>query len=141
VTALRVGRLLTLAGAVLLVAGTLTPINGGGDAGYGYALYDNPVDLNLRWFALEPLGVALGVVLVLVVSLRWRERALYALLVAAGAQTAVFFFGYLGHSMFAPDAYNSPAAGSILGLAGAALVVAGGVTGFAVERRRDRSAV
>lgn len=134
-----VSRVLALVGAALLVLATLLPINGGGVSGYEYALYDNAVDLNLRWFALEPLGVAVGVVAVAAASLLWAERALYGLLAAAGAQTTLFFVGYLGNSIFAPSAYNSPAVGGALGIVGALAILAAGMLGFTAARRDDRA--
>jgi hypothetical protein len=128
-------RLLALAGAGLLVAATLMPVNRGGAAGYEYALYDNAVDLNLRWFALEPLGVACGVVLVVVVSLLWHDPAIYALLAAAGAQTTVLFVGYVGNAIFGPSSYNSFGPGGGIGIVGAIAILVAGVLGFVGSRR------
>lgn len=130
-------RALALVGAALLVAGVFVPINGGGAAGYRYALYDNAVDLDLRWFALEPLAVAAGAVFIVGLSIVWRERALFALLAAAGAQTTLLFAGYVGNSIFGPDSYNSFGAGSALGIAGGLAVLGAGISGFIAAYRAD----
>jgi hypothetical protein len=129
---------LTLAGAALLVAGTLVPVNGGGRAGYPYAIFDTSVQRELQLFAAEPLCAAvLSAVAAVLLFRRWPAFASGAL-VAFGIQTGVLFLAYFGGAVYGNPLYNSFRAGSVIGLAGAALIVAAGAAGFwkTVARRR-----
>ena len=133
----RTAQLSAIAGAVLLVAATFVPVNGGGEAGYPYALFDRSVQRELLLFAAEPLIVAVAATAVALV-LVGRARALAAgLLIAFGVQTLILFLAYLGGAAFGNPLYNSFEPGSVLGVAGALLVLAAGA-GIAVTATRQR---
>jgi hypothetical protein len=120
-------RLLVLAGSGLLITATFVPSNGGGRAGYPYAIYDRSVQRELELFAAEPLAVAVLAVLAALLLLR-RARVLTAgLLLAFGAQTFLLFLAHVGIAAFGNPHYNSFRPGGLLGVVGALLLVGGGV--------------
>ncbi len=135
---MRIVRALAIAGALIVVAATFIPINGGGDAGYPTAIFDRSVQRELQLFALEPLAVALLTVLLVLVLLRRRPEASAGMLLAFGIQTAVLFVAYTAIALFGNPAYNSFEPAGPLGLLGAALIGLSGVVAIAPEARRAR---
>jgi hypothetical protein len=126
---------LVLAGAGLIIAGTFVPVNGGGDFGYRYAIFDRSLGRpTLLLVAVEPLAVAVAASLA--VLLTRRAPALAAgLLIAFGFQTLVFFLVYVAGAAFGDANYDSFKPGGVLGALGAALVLSGGIS--LVIRRRS----
>jgi hypothetical protein len=126
---------MVLAGAGLIIAGTFVPVNGGGDFGYRYAIFDRSLNQpTLLLVAVEPLAVA-GAASLAAVAIARRAPALAAgLMIALGFQTLVFFLAYVGGAAFGDPAYDSFEPGGVLGALGAALVLTAGVS-VAVRRQ------
>ena len=124
-------------GAGLIIAATLVPVNGGGRGGYVVSIYDSSAPRQLQLFAAEPLGVgliALGVVVLALI--RGGPRGwMGGMLLAFGLQSSLLFLAYLGGATFGNAEYNSFRSGSLLGLAGAALLTLAGAT-IIVRRSR-----
>ncbi len=115
-------------GAALLVAATFLPVNGGGRAGYPYAIYDKSVQKELLLFSLEPLGVAVATMLAVAFLLRRYGKVTGGILLGFGFQTAFLFLAHFGIATFGNPEYNSFRPGSLVGGAGAAfLLLAGGL--------------
>ena len=126
---------MVLAGAGLIVAGTFVPVNGGGDFGYRYAIFDRSLDQpTLLLVAIEPLTVAVAATLAGVVIAPRAPALAAGLMIALGLQTLVFFLAYVGGATFGNPAYDSFQPGGVLGALGAALVLTAGVA-VAVRRR------
>jgi hypothetical protein len=123
-------RALAVAGAVIVVAATFVPINGGGDAGYATAIFDRSVQREVQLFALEPLAVAFLVVLVVLLLLRRRPEASAGVLLGVGLQTAVLFLAYTAIALFGNPAYNSFEPAGPMGVIGAVLIGLAGVGGL-----------
>jgi hypothetical protein len=125
---------LAVAGAGLLVAATFVPVNGGGRAGYSEAIYDTS-SLQLRLFAIEPLGVAALAVLAVLAALVSRAARRWAagMLLAFGLQSGLLFAAYFGGAAFGNPEFNSLRAGSALGLIGAVLLVLSGAVTLATR--------
>src|SRR5215211_2379508 len=119
-------RALVLAASLLLVAATFVPTNGGGRAGYPYAIYDRSVQRELELFAAEPLVVALLAAAVAIVVVPRARHVGAGALLAFGLQTSVLFLAYFGGAVFGNPLYNSFRPGSVLGLLGAGLLIAAG---------------
>jgi hypothetical protein len=131
-------RALVVTGALIIVAATFIPVNGGGDAGYATAIFDRSVQRELQLFALEPLAVALLAILVAFLLLRRRPQASAGMLIAFGLQTAVLFFAYTVIALFGNPSYNSFEPGGALGLLGALLIVLAGVGAVALRSEHAR---
>jgi hypothetical protein len=91
-----------------------------------------------RWFAAEPVGVAVLAIAAGVVLLVWASRVPRAVasgvLLAYGAQTFLLFVGYVGQAAFSQSAQVGP--GGVLGMfAGAVILVAGVLAMMAVSAR------
>jgi hypothetical protein len=117
--------ILVLAGAVLVVAGTLLPFN------------DGPVptqndrraivDRHEGWDAVETIGAAALAVGIAFLLGRWRTAASGAL-IGLGTFLVLLFAGrYIGFPWFQPDHVSSVAIGGFVGLAGGAAILAGGL--------------
>jgi hypothetical protein len=119
---------LALGGAALIVAGTFLPVNGGGDFGYRYAIFDRSLEQpSLLLVAVEPLAVA-ACVAGCALLLWGRASILVAgLLIAFGVQTLAFFVAYVSAALFGDPNYDSFEPGGVVGAIGAALVLAAGV--------------
>lgn len=116
-------------GAGLLIAATFAPVNGGGRSGYAVSIFDSSAPKQLQLFALEPVGVGV-IVLALVVTALVHGGAwcwLGGAFLAFGVQSALLFLAYFGGAAFGNAEYNSFRIGSLLGLAGAALLALGGL--------------
>jgi hypothetical protein len=125
----RVASSLALAGAALIVAGTFLPVNGGGEFGYRYAIFDRSLGQpTLVLVAIEPLAVAAAVAVAAVALVRRTPVLTGGLLIAFGVQTLAFFLAYVGAAIFGDPAYDSFEPGGVVGAAGASLVLAAGVT-------------
>jgi hypothetical protein len=126
---------MVLAGAGLIIAGTFVPVNGGGDFGYRYAIFDRSLNQpTLLLVAVEPLAVAWAASLAAVVIARRAPALAAGLMIALGFQTLVFFLAYVGGAAFGDPAYDSFEPGGVLGALGAALVLTAGVS-VAVRRQ------
>jgi hypothetical protein len=125
-------------GAGLVIAATFVPVNGGGRGGYAVSIYDSSAPKQLQLFALEPLGVGVIVLALVVTALVHGETWCWlgGMLLAFGLQSALLFIAYFGGAAFGNAEYNSFRIGSLLGLAGAALLALGGVV--LIWRRRSR---
>ena len=133
----RAVRLVALTGAALLVAGTFVPANGGGRAGWPYAVFDGSVQRELELFAGEPLAAAaLGAASALFLLDR-RPWFTSGVLVALGAQTLVFFAAHVTAATFGNPLYNSFRVGGILGLTGAVLLLVAGALTYRLARGTD----
>jgi len=126
VAPLLLARVATLAGSALLVAATFVPVNGGGTSGYRYAIFDRSVQHELMLFALEPLGVAVLATLTAVFLVTRAPRLAAGVLLAFGVQSMLLFLGYFGMAAFGNPDYNSLRLGALVGLAGAAALLAAG---------------
>jgi hypothetical protein len=126
----RLIRIVAVAGGALLVAATFVPVNGGGRAGYPYAVYDTSVQRELQLFAAEPIAAAvLSVAAALFLLRRWLALT-SGLLAAFGVQAGIFFLAHLGAATFGNPLYNSFRPGSLVGLAGAVMLVAAAALAF-----------
>jgi len=109
-----VAGLLALLGAALTVAGTIAPVTvWGDDSQPPFAILPvleggNPIN-EFSWFALEPLGIALVVVLlgVSLVVARSPRRSGGGALAAFGLTTALAFSAYVLSSMLS-ETYGEP---------------------------------
>lgn len=119
-------RLLVFAAAGLLVAATFIPTNGGGRAGYPYAIFDTSIQREFQLFAVEPVVVAILAVGTAVFLLGRMPGFTAGVLLAFGVQSFLLFLAYLGVATFGNPQYNSFRPGGLLGVVGAALLVAGG---------------
>jgi len=123
-------RVATSLGALLLAA-TFMPVNGGGAAGYPYAILDTSIQRELLLFAAEPLAVAVCAVLAAVFLLGRHPRITAGMLLAFGLQTGLLFLAHLGAAAFGNPAYNSFRPAGLVGLAGAAALLAAGALALA----------
>jgi hypothetical protein len=134
----RAVRLVALAGAAFLVAGTFLPANGGGRAGWPYAVFDRSVQRELELFAGEPLAAAALAAAAALFLLDRRPWFTSGALVAFGVQTLVFFAAHVSAATFGNPLYNSFGVGGVLGLAGALLLLVAGALAYAHARRAAR---
>jgi hypothetical protein len=96
-----------------------------------------------NWFALEPVGVALLVLVAGIVLVAWMNRVPQAVasgaLIALGAQTFLMFVGYVLFTADSASAQHGP--GGFVGMLAGLLSFAGGVTAaVAAFARRDAPA-
>jgi hypothetical protein len=117
-------------GAGLLIASPFVPVNEGGRSGYSVVIYDRSTTKELQLFALEPFGVGILVLLVVVVALMFPRARPWAggMLLAFGLQSGLLFLAYFGGAAFGNPEFNSIGVGSVLGLIGAALLALAGMT-------------
>jgi hypothetical protein len=139
VAPLLLARVATLAGSALLVAATFVPVNGGGTSGYRYAIFDRSIQRELILFALEPLGVAVLATLTAVFLVTRAPRLAAGVLLAFGLQSMLLFLAYFGMAAFGNPDYNSLRPGAVVGLAGAAALLAGGSLVVSRDRDADRA--
>ena len=134
----RLASAIAFPGAALIVVGTFVPVNGGGDFGYRYAIFDRSLGQpTLLLVALQPLAVALSATLVMILLARRAPTLSAGLMIALGFQTLVFFAAYVFGAVFGSATYDSFAPGGVLGAVGAGfLLLAGLVLGTACARRR-----
>jgi len=111
------------------VVGTVVPVNGGGGAGYPYAILDLSVQRELVLFALEPLAVAVMVLAATAVRAR-RPAVAAGLLMAFGAQSAMLFLAHLGIAALGDPEFNSLRPGSFVGIGGAIAIFGAGVAAY-----------
>ena len=119
-------RALILGGSALIVAATFVPTNGGGRAGYPYAIFDTSVQREFELFAAEPVAVAVLATAGGLFLLRRMPVLTAGLLLAFGAQTSILFLAYVGIAAFGNPNYNSFRSGGLLGIIGALLLGAAG---------------
>jgi hypothetical protein len=123
-------------GAGLIIAGTFVPVNGGGDFGYRYTIFDRSLGQPmLLLVAIEPLAAAVASSLAALLLGRRAPVLTAGFIIAVGFQTFLFFLAYAAAAVFGDPAYDSFEPGGVLGALGAALVLAGGI--FLVPRRRS----
>lgn len=116
-------------GAGLLLAATFIPVNGGGREGYSVKIYDSAATTTeVQLFAIEPIGVAVLAFLAVLIALVWSGNRIWVagMLLAFGLQSGLLFLAYIGSAAFGNPEFNSFAAGSALGLLGAALLTLSG---------------
>lgn len=142
-----VAGLLALLGAVLSVAGTIVPVTTWGDDSQPpFAILPvldggNPIN-EFSWFALEPLGIALVVVLlgVSLVAMRKPRRAGGGALTAFGLTTVLAFSAYVLSSVLNESYGESygpmPGPGSWLGILSGILLLFAGFLAIASAPRR-----
>jgi hypothetical protein len=116
--------LIATTGAALVAAGSIGPV---------YSVTGKPdrshsiigTSTTDSWYAAEPLGVAIATVVVSVLLVILNGRVLAGLLMAMGAQTLLFYGGYVG------DAASDPALdlawGAVFGVVGGGLITISGV--------------
>ncbi len=131
-------RITAIAGAALIVVGTLVPVNGGGRAGYPYAILDLSIQRELLLFAAEPIGVAGVAALMTVVVVPRAPRFSAGVMMTFGFQTGALFLAYLVGAAFGNPQYNSFEPGGLIGASGAGLLFIAGAlllmrTGFIRE--------
>jgi hypothetical protein len=119
-------RLLALVGSGLVVAATFVPSNGGGRAGYPYAIFDTSIQREFQLFAAEPIGAALFALGAAFLFLRRTPLLAAGLLLALGAQSFLLFSAHLGVAAFGNPQYNSFRPGGLLGMVGALSFIAAG---------------
>ena len=142
-----VAGLLALLGAVLSVAGTILPVTTWGDESQPpFAILPvldggNPIN-EFSWFALEPLGIALVVVVlgVTLVALKSPRRAGGGALAAFGLTTILAFSAYVLSSMLS-ETYGEPygpmpGPGAWLGILSGTLLLFAGFLAIASAPRR-----
>jgi len=133
----RPAAVLALVGAGLVVAGTFLPVNGGGDFGYRYAVFDRSLEQpTLLLVAVEPLAVAACAAGCGLVLGRRAPILAAGLLIAFGFQTLLFFLAYVGATIFGDPNYDSFEPGGVVGALGGALVLAAGVVVLLGTMRR-----
>ena len=115
------------AAAGLLVAATFVPTNGGGRAGYPYAIFDTSVQREFQLFAAEPVVVAILAVGAVLLLLGRMPGLMAGVLIAFGVQSFLLFLAYFGVAAFGNPQYNSFRPGGLLGIVGAVLLVAAGL--------------
>ncbi|MET1009513.1 MAG: toll/interleukin-1 receptor domain-containing protein [Gaiellaceae bacterium] len=125
---------LVIAGAVLVVAGTVLPFN------EGPVPKDNDlttiVSRDGGWWAVETIGAALLAVGASFLLGR-RRSAASGVLIGIGTFLVLLFAGrYIGYVWWQPNDISEVAAGGFVGLAGGAAILAGGL----VARPRGRRA-
>jgi len=142
-----VAGLLALLGAALTVAGTIAPVTvWGDDSQPPFAILPvleggNPIN-EFSWFALEPLGIALVVVLlgVSLVVARSPRRSGGGALAAFGLTTALAFSAYVLSSMLSEtygEPYGpAPGPGAWLGIVSGAVMLIAGFIAIASASRR-----
>ncbi len=142
-----VAGLLALLGAVLSVAATIVPVTTWGDDSQPpFAILPvldggNPIN-EFSWFALEPLGIALVVVLlgVSLVAMRKPRRAGGGALTAFGLTTVLAFSAYVLSSVLNESYGESygpmPGPGSWLGILSGILLLFAGFLAIASAPRR-----
>lgn len=123
-----------LVAAVLIVAGTVVPVNGGGNYGYQYAIFNRRFQRDLWLFAAEPLAVAGAALLAALLLARRAPMLTAGILAAFGFQSLALFLAYLVDAAFGPPNYNSFRPGGLLGALGAALLLVGSMLAFRLRR-------
>ena len=116
---------LVIAGAVLVVAGTVLPFNDGPvpKANDTTAI----IDRDGHWWAVETIGAALLAVGVSFLLGRMRSAA-SGVLIGIGTFLVLLFAGrYIGFPWWQPDDISHVAVGGFVGLAGGAAILAGGL--------------
>lgn len=125
-----ISRVLAALGGVLIALGVFIPYSTFGDDGGGISVLDQDQLDTTMGFALEPLAVACASIVSLTLT-RVSPRLIAMLFAAMGAQTALM---YLGYALFAAMTESSNlGAGAFIGLAGALLVLAAGVSGLRIR--------
>jgi hypothetical protein len=131
-------QLIVLAGASLLVAATFIPTNGGGRAGYPYAIFDTSIQREFQLFAAEPVAVAILAAGAALFLLRHMPSLTAGVLLAFGVQNFVLFLAYVGIAAFGNPQYNSFRPGGLIGVFGALLLIAGGSLALRAAMRTPR---
>jgi hypothetical protein len=131
-------RLFVLAASTLILAGTFVPTNGGGRAGYPYAIFDTSVQREFQLFAAEPVAVALLATISALVLLRRLPSLTAGLLLAFGAQSFLLFLAHVGIAAFGNPQYNSFRPGGLLGVLGAMLLLVAGSLALRAAAEVDR---
>lgn len=127
-------RIAALLGATLIVVGAFVPVNGGGEFGYSYAIFDREVQRELLLFAAEPLAVAAVSALAALFLVGRAPLLTSGLFLAFGLQTLVLFLAHLVGAAFGNPAFNSFRPGGLVGAVGALLLLAAGVMALAPLR-------
>ena len=126
--------LLTIAGGLAVVAGTIVPFDEGQGGKGSQALLEFDVE-SLRWFALEPLAPGLAAVAALLLA---KPQAAGALL-GIGAALVFFFTSFL-YPAFADSGEfvegSTLGAGAVIGDIGASLIALAGVAASSAGSRR-----
>ncbi|HEU0303510.1 MAG TPA: toll/interleukin-1 receptor domain-containing protein [Gaiellaceae bacterium] len=116
---------LGIAGAAVMVVATTIDYNGGGTSGEARKLtqsFDGAFDPIMTSLAIAVVGaLLLG---------RWRHAELSAALLTLGVLDALLWVRYLGVPLAEDSSVGSFGAGGLVGLAGAALVIIGGLLGL-----------
>jgi hypothetical protein len=128
-----------LLGAVLVALGTFIPVNGGGEFGYSYAIFDHEIQRELLLFAAEPLAVAAVSALAALSPVRRAPLLTSGLFLAFGLQTLIFFLAHLVGAAFGNPAFNSFRPGGLVGSFGAIALLAAGVLAFLHTRVGGRN--
>jgi hypothetical protein len=120
---------LVIFGAGLTVAGTLIPVNDGPEI-----TQPTLIERADHWEAFEPIAVAvLAVAASAILAARGSRLLAAGVLLALGGLSALLWLRYVGVPILQPDTISSPAAGSFIGLAGAGLILVGGIAAASVS--------
>lgn len=132
-------RLFALAGCGLVIAATFVPTNGGGRAGYPYAIFDASIQREFQLYAAEPVAAAVLAVGAAFVLLRRSPSFAAGVLLALGVQSLLLFSAHVGVATFGNPQYNSFRPGGLLGMAGALVFITAGL--LALRRGGSRAGV
>ena len=113
---------LVIAGAALVLVGTLIPFNDGPEIELPAI-----IDRHQRWDAVETIGSAVLAVGVAFLLGRRRSAASGALIGIGTFLVLLFAARYIGYPWWQPDNISHVAAGGFVGLAGGAAILAGGL--------------
>ena len=109
--------------AVLIIAGSVVPFNGGGGGNGSKAVVTGGV---AGWHAIDPLGVALAALGVALVIGSLSRAAAAGVLIALGIESVALWPRYIGVPLVESRDVASPAAGGFIGLAGGILLLLAG---------------
>jgi TIR domain len=120
-----VAAILGIGGAGVMVAASAVPFSGGG-TNFGDQSVFRSLDESFEQVATS---IAIAVIAALLLG-RWRHAELSAALLTLGVLNALLWMRFLVIPLILDDRYGSFGPGGLVGLAGAALVVIGGVLGL-----------
>jgi hypothetical protein len=138
------GMLLAIAGAIGIIVACLLPYahfpqSGGGQSP---SILNTGPPYALLWYAVEPVAVALVVLVAGIVLLASRPQgarwAVAGMLLAFGIQTPLLFLGYLFGSNVSPGTHPGPA--GPVGILAGLLVLTAGILGLAGAAASQRAA-